>query len=69
MGNLCCAREHSVQFFMQFIYTVKLHSLTSSVWGPLEYQQMYSHNVIDVCRTSNHVERRQLQWTKTAVIL
>ena len=24
MGNLCCAREHSVQFF----YTVKLHSLT-----------------------------------------
>jgi len=29
MGNLCCAREHSVQFFVQFfIYTVKLHSLT-----------------------------------------
>jgi len=28
MGNLCCAREHSVQFFMQFFYTVKLHSLT-----------------------------------------
>jgi hypothetical protein len=24
MGNLCCAREHSVQFF----YTAKLHSLT-----------------------------------------
>jgi len=35
MGNLYCAREHSVQFFMQFFYTVKLHSLTSSVWGPL----------------------------------
>jgi hypothetical protein len=28
MGNLCCAREHSVQFFVQFVYTVKLHSLT-----------------------------------------
>ena len=27
MGNLCCAREHSVQFFVQFFYTVKLHSL------------------------------------------
>jgi hypothetical protein len=22
MGNLCCAREHSVQFFLQFLYTV-----------------------------------------------
>ena len=28
MGNLCCAREHSVQFFVQFFYIVKLHSLT-----------------------------------------
>jgi len=28
MGNLCCAREHSVQFFVQFFYAVKLHSLT-----------------------------------------
>jgi hypothetical protein len=28
MGNLCCAREHSVQFFVQFFYTFKLHSLT-----------------------------------------
>ena len=28
MGNLCCAREYSVQFFVQFIYTLKLHSLT-----------------------------------------
>jgi len=34
MGNLCCAREHSVQFVVQFFYTVKLHSLTESVWGP-----------------------------------
>jgi len=32
---LCCAREHSVQLFVQFFYTVKLHSLTYSVWGPL----------------------------------
>jgi hypothetical protein len=28
MRNLCCAREHSVQFSVQFVYTVKLHSLT-----------------------------------------
>ena len=31
-GNLCCAREHSVQFLVQF--TVKLNSLTWGVWGP-----------------------------------
>jgi len=24
MGNLCCARERSVQFFVQFFYTVNL---------------------------------------------
>ena len=28
IGNLCRAREHSVQFSLQFVYTVKLHSLT-----------------------------------------
>jgi len=28
MGNLCCARAHSVQLFMHFFYTVKLYSLT-----------------------------------------
>jgi hypothetical protein len=28
MGNLCCAREHSVPFFAQYFYTVKQHSLT-----------------------------------------
>jgi hypothetical protein len=29
VGKLCCAREHSDQFFVQFFfYTVKLHSLT-----------------------------------------
>jgi len=28
MGNLCCARDHSVQLFVQLFYTVKLHSLT-----------------------------------------
>jgi hypothetical protein len=27
LGNLCSAREHSVQFFLQFFYTVKLRSL------------------------------------------
>jgi len=37
MGNLCCAREHSVQFFVQFV----LHSLTVQFnlerMGPLRY--------------------------------
>jgi hypothetical protein len=28
MGNLCCTTEHSVKFFAQFFYAVKLHSLT-----------------------------------------
>jgi hypothetical protein len=28
MGNLCCAREHAAQYFVQFFYTVKLHSLS-----------------------------------------
>jgi len=28
MGNLCCAREHSVQFFRAGFYTYKQHSLT-----------------------------------------
>jgi len=27
LGNLLCAREHSIQFFVQFLHTVKLHSL------------------------------------------
>jgi len=28
LGNLCCAREYSVLFFVQFLYTVTLHILT-----------------------------------------
>jgi len=28
MGNLCCARENLVRFFVQFFYTVKLHGFT-----------------------------------------
>jgi hypothetical protein len=40
MGNLCCAREHSVQFFVQLYCTVKLHSLTKSVWGPLDWNEL-----------------------------
>jgi hypothetical protein len=26
MGNLCCVREHSVQFFVHIFHTVKLYS-------------------------------------------
>jgi len=28
MGNLCCAGEQAVRFFVQFYYTVKMRSLT-----------------------------------------
>jgi hypothetical protein len=35
MGNLCCAREHSVQFFVQFFTQLKLQSLTYRVYGAL----------------------------------
>jgi len=34
LGYLRCTREHSFQFFVQFFYTVKLHSLNYGVWGP-----------------------------------
>jgi hypothetical protein len=47
MGNLCCAREHSVQFFRAVLYTVKLHSLTKSICGPL-----YTHT-----HTQTHTPR------------
>jgi hypothetical protein len=36
MGNLCCAKEHSFQFFRAVFYKVKLHSLTWSAWGRVE---------------------------------
>jgi hypothetical protein len=35
MGNLCCAREHSVQFFLQFFYTVKLCKEVTNLMGNL----------------------------------
>ena len=35
MGNLCCAREHSVQFFVQFFfYTVKTAQFNLGCMGP-----------------------------------
>jgi len=52
MGNLCCLGEHSVQFFVQFFYTVKLHSLTYSVWGPKENRiakQCSAHDSEEKC--------------------
>jgi hypothetical protein len=45
MRNLCCAREHAVQFFVQaFFYTVKLHSLTYSVWSSLDSNNTLAKN-------------------------
>ena len=46
MGNLCCAREHSVQFFVQSFYTVKLYSLTWGVWGPLGCTGPFRRNLL-----------------------
>jgi len=34
-GKPVLCREHSVQFFVQFFYKVKLHGLTYGLWGPL----------------------------------
>jgi hypothetical protein len=28
LTNLCCAGDHSVQFFVQLFHAVKMHSLT-----------------------------------------
>jgi hypothetical protein len=35
MESLCCAREHSFPVFMQFVYTVKVHSFNLDYMGPL----------------------------------
>jgi hypothetical protein len=48
MGNLCCAREHSVQFYVQLIYTVKLHSLTQSVGGPFKATAFLQSTEIEI---------------------
>jgi hypothetical protein len=49
MGNLCCAREHTVQFFVQFFYTVKLHSFTKSVGGPYDRQGCFMPGTYGWC--------------------
>ena len=75
MGNLCCTREHSVQFLRAaFFYTVKLHCLTYSVWGPLTSQQTWIFSTTTVItynrvlvpalrdwRYCDRAERRQLR--------
>jgi len=35
MGNLCCAREHSVQFFVQVFLHSQTAQLHECVWSPL----------------------------------
>jgi len=34
MGNLCCAREHSIQFFVKFFKTVKTAQFNLEWVGP-----------------------------------
>ena len=41
MGNLCCAREHSVQFFVQFLYTVKLCGFNLECIVPIGKVEFY----------------------------
>jgi hypothetical protein len=36
MGNLCCAREHSVQFFVQFFFTQLNCTVSLRVYGALK---------------------------------
>jgi len=52
MGNPCCAREHSVQFWVQF-YTVILHNLTYSVWGPLHIKKVDTTRIACLCATQD----------------
>ena len=42
MGKLCCAREHSVQFFVQFLYTVKLQ-FNLECMGPFARYRLFYH--------------------------
>jgi hypothetical protein len=41
LGKLCCAREHSVQFFVQFFthlnctFWLKVYGTLTGLWGPL----------------------------------
>jgi hypothetical protein len=42
MGILCCTRKRSVQFSVHYFYTVKLQSLTKTVWGHLKSQMSMS---------------------------
>jgi hypothetical protein len=49
LTNLWCAREHSIQFSVQFFYTVKLHILTYRIWGPLlKYKENCYFTIMDL---------------------
>ena len=52
MGNLCCAREHSVQFFTQLNCTVYLIvcGTLQGVWGPLRTKCTCT-DIVTLCRT------------------
>ena len=54
MENLCCARKHSVRFFVQGFYTVKLHCLTSDVWGPLDGLIPNIETLVTIHRSTRH---------------
>jgi hypothetical protein len=49
MKNQCCVKEHSVKFFVRFFYTVRLHSLTESLWGPLSLNKKSLDTSYDFC--------------------
>jgi hypothetical protein len=38
MGKLCCATEHSVQFFVQFFYTVLIAQFNLVCMGPFKHR-------------------------------
>ena len=68
MGNLCCAREHSVKFIVQFLYTFKLHSLTvyksCAYGGPLYLHWLLVMTTVEYsitkCCYLYHVQHRRL---------
>ena len=44
MGNLCCAREHSVQFFVQFFTQITNAQFNLECIGPLTSRRSTSVN-------------------------
>jgi hypothetical protein len=59
-GNLCCAREHSVQFLAQFFQTVKTAQFTLKCTGPFRYIQRHEEKTYFIPRNKSFIDNRRL---------